>query len=94
VRSRELPANRVIAVRNGFLSLYREYPSGRVEITAVVHICGGAEDGLIEAVAKAFKKFDKVWNELLKKSGRRSREGLRLLSRNSFFLLDALLLCG
>jgi len=75
VRSKGLPADRVIAVRNGFLSLYREYPNGRAEIAAVVPICGGAEDGLIEAVAKAFKNFDAVWEELLKKAGAAVEKG-------------------
>jgi hypothetical protein len=30
VRSRGLPADRVIAVRNGVLSLYKDHPNGRV----------------------------------------------------------------
>ncbi len=68
VRSRGLPADRVIAVRNGFLSLYKEYPNGRVEVAVVVPICKGAEDGLVDAASKAFRHFDKVWEELLKKA--------------------------
>jgi len=65
VRSRGLPADRVVATRNGFLTL-REYPDGRVE--AVIPICNGAEDELIEEVVKAFKRFDAVWEELLKRA--------------------------
>jgi len=68
VRSRELPADRVIAVRNGFLTLYREYPNGRIEVVVTAPICNSAEDGLIEVVSKAFKRFDAVWEELLKKA--------------------------
>jgi hypothetical protein len=68
VRSRGLPADRVVEIRGGFLRLYREYPNGRVEVSAVVPICGGSEDALIEEVAKAFKRFDAVWEELLKKA--------------------------
>ncbi|MFZ8837460.1 MAG: hypothetical protein ACO2PM_00700 [Pyrobaculum sp.] len=36
VRSRGLPADRVITVRNGFLSLYKDHPNGRVEVAAAV----------------------------------------------------------
>lgn len=68
VRSRGLPSDRVVEIRGGFLRLYREYPNGRVEVSAVVPICGGAEDALIEEVVKAFKRFDAVWEELLKKT--------------------------
>ena len=68
VRSRELPADRVIAVRNGFLTLYREYPNGRIEVVVAVPICNGAEDRLIEVASKAFRQFDAAWEELLKKT--------------------------
>jgi hypothetical protein len=68
IRSRGLPADRVIEIRNGFLRLYREYPSGRVEAAAVVPICDGAEDALIEEAVKAFKQFDAVWEELMRKA--------------------------
>jgi len=57
VRSRGLPADRVIAVRNGFLTLYREYPNGRVEAVTAIPICNGAEDELIEVALKAFKRL-------------------------------------
>jgi hypothetical protein len=68
VRNRGLPADRVIEIRGGFLRLYREYPNGRTEAVAVVPICNGAEDALIDEAVKAFKQFDKVWEELLKKA--------------------------
>ncbi|MFZ8809322.1 MAG: hypothetical protein ACO2PN_24160 [Pyrobaculum sp.] len=68
IKSRELPADRVIAVKNGFLSLYREYPNGHIVVAAVVPICNGAEDELIETASKAFKNFDKVWDELMKRA--------------------------
>ena len=68
VRSRGLPADKVVEIRGGFLRLYREYPNGRVEVSAVVPICNGAEDVLIEVASKAFKRFDAVWGELLKKA--------------------------
>jgi hypothetical protein len=68
IRSRGLPADRVIEIKGGYLRLYREYPNGRVEVSAVVPICGGAEDALIEEAVKAFKHFDAVWEELLKKA--------------------------
>jgi hypothetical protein len=68
VRSRGLPADRVIAIRNGFLSLYREYPNGRIEVAVAVPICKGAEDDLIDKAAQAFRRFDEVWEELLKKA--------------------------
>ena len=35
VRSRGLPADRVITVRNGFLSLYKDHPNDRVEVAAI-----------------------------------------------------------
>ena len=75
VRSRELPADRVTAVRNGFLTLYREYPNGRIEVVVAAPICNGAEDGLIEVVSKAFKRFDAVWEELLKKADAAPEKG-------------------
>jgi hypothetical protein len=33
-----------------------------------IPICDGAEDELIEVASKAFKRFDAVWEELLKKA--------------------------
>jgi len=66
VMSRGLSADRVIAIRNGFLSRYREYPNGCIEVAVVVSICEGAEDGLIDVASKAFKDFDRVWEELMK----------------------------
>ena len=68
VRSRGLPSDRLVEIRGGFLRLYREYPNGRLETVAVVPICNGAEDALIEEVVKAFKRFDAVWEELLKRA--------------------------
>jgi len=68
VRSRGLPADKVIAIRNSFLSLYREYPNSRIEAVVTVPICKDAEDELIDVVSKAFKDFDRVWEELLKKA--------------------------
>ena len=68
VRSRGLPADRVIAIRNGFLTLYREYPNGRIEAVMAIPICDGAEDELIEVASKRLNAFDAVWEELLKKA--------------------------
>jgi hypothetical protein len=68
IRNRGLPADKVIEIKGGFLRLYREFPNGRTEVAAVVPICNGAEDVLIETAAKAFKQFDAVWEELLKKA--------------------------
>ena len=42
VMNRGLSADRVIAIRNGFLSRHREYPSWCIEVAAVVSICKGA----------------------------------------------------
>jgi len=38
----------------------------RIEVAAVVSICESAEDGLIGVASKAFKDFDRMWEELMK----------------------------
>jgi len=75
VKSKDLPADGVIAVMNGFPSLYKEYPNVYIEIVATVHIRDGTEDELIGKAAHAFKQFDRVREELIEKADAAAEKG-------------------
>jgi len=67
IRHKELPADRVIELKGGMLSLYKEYPSGKVEVVAMAPVCPDAEDGLAEELVRAHRHFDEVWEKLRRK---------------------------
>jgi len=75
VRNKELPADRVIELKGGMLSLHKEYPSGKVEVVAVAPVCPDAEDDLVEGLVRAHRHFDEVWEHLRMKASEAKEKG-------------------
>jgi len=67
VRFKGLPADRVMELKGGMLTLYREYPSGKVEVVAMAPVCPDAEDDLAEELVRAHRHFDETWEKLRRK---------------------------